>query len=131
MRFHRYIIVFVIFLFACLSTTPTINPISNTDTHTSTFTLKPTFTNTPSMTFTNTNTKLVPTKKPSRTTTETYTPTQLPSGRATYDKVSGSYGIDHSDGGYCRLLVVMEPRDEPFDRISFELFCIRGAPSWN
>jgi hypothetical protein len=129
MRFHRYIIVFVIFLFACLSTTPTNKPMSITDTYTSTFTQKATYTIKPSMTIT--NTKIIPTKKPSRTITETYTQTQLPSGRANYDKVSGSYGIDRSDGGYCRLLIVMEPRDEPFDKISFELFCIRGAPSYN
>lgn len=47
------------------------------------------------------------------------------------DQISGTYEQDKGDGGICTVKVILEPRINPIDEISFELFCVRGAPSYN
>jgi hypothetical protein len=67
------------------------------------------------------------------TKTNTNTKTTIRVERASYDTVSGTYKNDRGNAGYCELLIAIEPRidDNLLDRLDFELFCIRGAPSYD
>ena len=70
-----------------------------------------------------------PTQTPTVIPTLTFAP--VPSERADYDKISGTYKFQRGDGGECDLKVNFEPPVNPFLEISFEIACIRGAPSYN
>jgi hypothetical protein len=97
---------------------PTIAP-SQTSTFLSpspTITPKPTLTKTP-----------FSTKTPTLIPTSTFAP--MPSERPSYDKISGMYKLQRGSGE-CNLKVVFEPTVPSYE-ISFELFCNRGAPSYN
>ena len=71
---------------------------------------------------------------PTRTATTTPSPsptfTPVPAERAEYDNISGTYKVVRSDGGWCIIKVILEQHAQE-DVIGFELFCIRGAPSYN
>jgi hypothetical protein len=70
-----------------------------------------------------------PTETPTVIPTLTFAP--VPSERADYDNISGTYKFYRGDGGECDLKVNFEPPVKPFREISFEIACIRGAPSYN
>jgi len=81
----------------------------------------------PSFTPTRTPTML-PTQTQSSVPVSTFTP--IPLVRPEQDNISGTYQLKRSDGGECVIKVIFEPTS-PIDKIGFELFCIRGAPSYN
>jgi hypothetical protein len=76
------------------------------------------------------------TRSPAPTRTATPTPstrptfTPVPAERPEYDNISGTYKVVRSDGGWCIIKIILE-QHAPEDVIGFELFCIRGAPSYN
>jgi hypothetical protein len=108
---------------AALLLTSCIFPSAPVPTETISLTLTPTFS--PSISEKTLTAKellsLIPTPLP--------TPTFLsaPSERPDYDQVSGKYLLDRGENGGCVLNVVLEPTNE----IGFDLFCIRGALSYN
>lgn len=50
--------------------------------------------------------------------------------RSEFDNVSGTYKVTRNDGGECVIKVALTDKSA-FDTLNFELFCIRGAPSYN
>jgi hypothetical protein len=68
--------------------------------------------------------------QPTQTSIPSPTFTSVPSERLEGDNISGTYKVDRTDGGECVIKVILEPLT-PIEQISFELFCIRGAPSYN
>jgi hypothetical protein len=76
------------------------------------------------------------TRSPAPTKTATPTPsppptfTPVPAERPTYDSISGTYKAVSSDGGWCVIKIILE-QYAPSTVIGFEIFCIRGAPSYN
>ena len=78
---------------------------------------------------------------PSQTPNPTYTPypTCTPiisknpqtSGPVRIGKLTGTYSVSYSNGAGSILKVIHETSDEPIDRLRFELYCNRGAPSFN
>jgi len=89
------------------------------------------------MTITSTSTSLPPSPTQTLTAKEIYsliptippTPTFIPPPleRADYDEISGTYRFERGEYNGCVLNVVLEPTQE----IGFDLFCMRGAPSYN
>jgi hypothetical protein len=122
---YKYIVAFftALILVSCTSVSTQIptEMMVPTDTFlppSPTLTLEPTLTMTPS-----------PTQPPTVIPTLTFAP--VPSERADYDNISGTYKFNRGDGGECDLKINFEPSIKPYFEISFELACIRGAPSYN
>jgi hypothetical protein len=69
-----------------------------------------------------------PTNTPNSQPSTTSTP-PLPQ-RSKFDNISGTYKVTNSDGGECVIKVAFEQID-PIKKINFEVFCIRGAPSYD
>lgn len=76
---------------------------------------------------------VTPTTDPQATSTSVSDIPQATTG-LDYD-YSGTYamrwGADLAEDGGCILKVIHHQQFDPFDYLEFELFCIRGAPSYN
>ena len=98
---------------------------------TSTATVLPTVTFLPSSPTPRPSLTVTPSPSPTPTVIPTLTFAPVLSERADYDQISGTYKFQRGDGGECDLKVNLEPPVRPFREISFEIACIRGAPSYN
>ena len=124
MRIKKIIAFFVILILVSCSSIPAqISTVTALPTDTFVY-LSPTYTLHPTLTMTP-----PPTQTPIVIPTLTFAP--VPSERTDYDKISGTYKFHRGDGGECDLKVNFEPPVKPYFEISFEIACIRGAPSYN
>jgi hypothetical protein len=131
MKSQMILLPIIVIIVSCGTVPTTATTLLEKLTETNTTSYTPTQLNTIIIENTMTPTKQKATPRQTKTSIPTDTQTILPNTRAEYDKVSGTYKLIRSDGSGCTILILLEPRMDPFDKISFELFCIRGAPSYN